>query len=287
MPQHAEFWPHLSAGALGVKVDFETSIEWASEFGYTSLDPDVAYLKALDDAARTEFLASLRDRGLRLGPTGPGVDFNADAAKFGEQLAGLSEYGELLQSLGIDRVGTWIKPWSDVTYRRNFARHVERIGLAAEILSANGIRLGLEYVGPKTLWSRDAYPFIHTLREALELLAAVGNDHVGVVLDSYHWFSSGETAEDVAALRPEQVIAVDMNDAIAGVPVDELIDGTRELPGATGVIDNAALLGALVQIGYQGPVKVEPFNAELRAKPAKEAVQLAADSLHKVLSSAS
>lgn len=287
MPQHAEFWPHLSAGALGVKIDFETSIEWASEFGYTSVDPDVGYLKGLDDAARTEFLASLRDRGLRLGPASPGVDFNADAVQFGQQLAALPEHAALLQSLGVDRVGTWIKPWSDITYRRNFARHVERIGLASEILSAAGVRLGLEYVGPKTLWSRDAYPFIHTLREALELLAAVGNDKVGVVLDSYHWFSSAETADDIRALRPEQVIAVDVNDAIAGVPVDELIDGTRLLPGASGVIDNDALLGALVEIGYQGPVKVEPFNAELRAKPAKEAIALSADALHKTLSSAS
>lgn len=286
MPQHAEFWPNLSAGALGVSVDFETSIEWASEFGYTSVDPDVGYLKGLDDAARTEFLAALRDRGLRLGPAGPGVDFNADAAKFGKQLGELPEYAALLQSLGIERVGTWIKPWSDVTYRRNFTAHVERIRLAAGILSAAGIRLGLEYVGPKTLWSKDAYPFIHTLREALELLEEVGNDHVGVVLDSYHWFSSRESADDIRALRPDQVVAVDVNDAIAGVPVDELIDGTRELPGATGVIDNAALLGALADIGYQGPVKVEPFNAELRARPAKEAVQLAADALHKTLAGA-
>ena len=46
----------------------------------------------------------------------------------------------------------------------------------------------------------------------------------------------------------------------------------RDLPCATGVIDLKTFLGALNRIGYDGPVRPEPFNAELRQLPKEEAV---------------
>jgi sugar phosphate isomerase/epimerase len=55
-------------------------------------------------------------------------------------------------------------------------------------------------------------------------------------------------------------------------------DGERELPAATGVIDAAAFLSALVTLGYDGPVRAEPFNKVLNAlenEPACAAVSAA------------
>ena len=37
----------------------------------------------------------------------------------------------------------------------------------------------------------------------------------------------------------------------------------RELPSATGVIDLKTFLSALVEIGYDGPIRAEPFNQPL------------------------
>lgn len=48
---------------------------------------------------------------------------------------------------------------------------------------------------------------------------------------------------------------------------------TRELPAATGVIDVRAFLNALAAIGYDGPVRAEPFNRELNALDNEAAVQ--------------
>ena len=50
-------------------------------------------------------------------------------------------------------------------------------------------------------------------------------------------------------------MSVDLNDAPAGIPVDEQVDNKRELPAATGVIDVKAFLGCLKEIGYKGPVR--------------------------------
>ncbi|HEY6737883.1 MAG TPA: sugar phosphate isomerase/epimerase family protein, partial [Actinopolymorphaceae bacterium] len=176
--------------------------------------------------------------------------------------------------------GTWIRPMSDrLTYRRNFARHVERVALIDEILTAAGVRFGLEYVGPKTFWSTEPYPFVHTLAELLELIAEVGGDNVGVVLDTFHWYTAGETVDDLLALSADRIVAVDVNDAPSGRDRDAQIDQERMLPGATGVIDASAFVGALRTVGYAGPVKVEPFNADLRALPPRDAVAATARSL--------
>jgi len=72
---------------------------------------------------------------------------------------------------------------------------------------------------------------------------------------------------------------VHLNDAPAGVPVDQQIDSKRELPCATGVIDLKAFFGALVKIGYDGPVVVEPFSKAVNAMPAEQAVQATAAAL--------
>ena len=65
---------------------------------------------------------------------------------------------------------------------------------------------------------------------------------------------------------------MDLNDAPAGIPVDQQIDGKRELPAATGVIDAASFLGALQAIGYDGPVRAEPFNDAVRKMAPAEAL---------------
>ena len=60
---------------------------------------------------------------------------------------------------------------------------------------------------------------------------------------------------------------------VGGIAVDWL--------AATGVIDLAAFLGALVKIGYDGPVRAEPFNKKLRAMPNEEAMAATAAAMKK------
>ncbi|WP_020574740.1 sugar phosphate isomerase/epimerase family protein [Actinopolymorpha alba] len=278
------FFTNLSPGALGINPGFEAAVELAGEFGFGAVEPDLRYLGTLTEEQAGQLRARLADRDIRWGNTGIPVDLNADAATFATQLAELPAYAATLRRWSVDRAGTWIRPMSDhLTYRRNFTRHVERIALVDEILADAGVRFGLEYVGPKTFWSTERHPFVHTLAEVKELLAAVGSPNVGVILDTFHWYTSAETADDLRGLAAEQIVAVDVNDAPAGLERDEQQDLSRTLPGATGVIDLAGFVGALREIGYTGPVKVEPFNAELRALPVRDVVAKTAESLAAVL----
>jgi sugar phosphate isomerase/epimerase len=105
-----------------------------------------------------------------------------------------------------------------------------------------------------------------------ELIAEIGRDDIGLVLDSWHWYTAGETVEDLRGLSGGDVVACDLNDAPRSVPVEQQRDGVRELPCATGVIDLRGFLKTLAAIGYDGPVRAEPFNATLRTLPPEEAV---------------
>jgi sugar phosphate isomerase/epimerase len=119
------------------------------------------------------------------------------------------------------------------------------------------------------------------MAEARELIAEIGLHNVGLVLDSWHWYTAHETRADLDALAAKDVIAVDINDAPAGREVDEQIDSERELPMATGVIDIKNFLGALEAIGCDAPVRAEPFNAALRKLPPKEAVATTAAAMRR------
>jgi len=92
------------------------------------------------------------------------------------------------------------------------------------------------------------------------------------VLDSWHWWMSGSPAEELASLRREEIVAVDVNDAPAGIAQAELLDRQRELPGATGVIDLAQFIAALRRLGYDGPVRAEPFEFTGWKQPPEEVV---------------
>lgn len=263
---------NLSMGALGLKADLPTAIELAVQHGFGGVDPDLGYLTELGDPAKiTEFGASVAERGLRWDIGGLPIDLTAPGPQFAAELAALPAKLQVLGAAGVTAVGTWIRPMhDDLPYRRNWTLHVGRLALVAEILADAGLRLGLEYIGPKTFWSTERFPFIHSLGEALDLIVEVGAPNVGLILDSYHWYTAGEEASDLAGLSDADIVSVDINDARDDRQRDEQQDLDRRLPGSTGVIDLDGFMAALRDAEYDGPVKVEPFLKSLAEQPLDE-----------------
>lgn len=277
---------NLSLGALGLKApDFPSAVDLAVEHGFGGIEPDVAYLRSRKDpSAIADFAAGVRDRGLRWANTGLPVNITGSAVEFADQLRALPDYLGVLTAAGVTSVGTWIRPMDDnLPYPRNFIRHAERLALAAEILADAGIRLGLEYIGPKTFWSTERFPFVHSLGEARELIAATGADNIGLILDTYHWYTAGESVADLRVLTATDVVAADINDAREDRERDEQQDLDRRLPGTTGVIDLAGFTGVLHDIGYDGPVKVEPFMKSLAERPIGEVLAEVSAGLRKAI----
>jgi sugar phosphate isomerase/epimerase len=277
-----KFTMDLVCGNLGVSARLPEAIALARRHGFESVAPDSGYLTSLSTSQRAELQHELKAKGLIWGAAGLAVDFRGPGTTFRNGLKGLPSAAAALHESGASRMGTWISPaHGTLTYLANFKQHTARLREVASVLGDHGVRLGLEYVGPKTSWTAATYPFIHTLAEMRELIAAIDKPNVGLVVDSWHWYTAHETEADLLGLKGSGVICCDLNDAPSGIPIDEQRDLVRDLPCATGVIDLKTFLNALAKIGYDGPIRAEPFKAELRRMPAEEAVAMTAKSMKK------
>ncbi len=281
-----KFTMDLCPGKIGVKANQREAILLASRHGFQSVEPEISYLTSLGQSQLDEIVGLLKEKHLVWGAAPVTVNFRGENGDFESGLKLLPDIAKGLQRAGVKRVGTWISPsHHELTYLANFRAHQERLSKIAKIYHEHGIRLGLEYVGPKTSWTSKKFSFIHTMAEAKELIHAIDSPNVGLVLDSWHWYCADETVEDLLTLTNEQIVAVDLNDAPSGIPREEQIDNRRELPSATGVIDVNAFLDALRRIGYDGPVRAEPFNQQLNAMDDEEAVKATSAAMKKAISS--
>ena len=272
----------LNPGAIGVKLDQEQLLDKAAEYGFESIVAFSSTLAGWSDTQIDEFVSKMKSKNMSWGASGLPMDFRKDKATFKKGLNELPKHAEALQKAGVNRMSTWIMPTNaDLTYLENFKQHSRRLKEIARILGHYDIRFGLEYVGPKTLMARDKYSFVHTLAECKELYKSTGEPNIGVQLDSFHWFCAGETKANLLSLSNEEIITIDLNDARSGFSADEQIDGKRELPMATGVVDMKTFMEALVEIGYTGPTRAEPFNQPLRDMEDEAALKATADAMKK------
>ena len=263
----------LAPSRIGVEVPFPEVVELAHRYGFGSVAPDVGYLATRSDAQLEQLLADLEEKNLVFGAGNLPVNFRGDEALFEEGLTNLPAEAAVLQKAGVTRLGTWIMPGhATLDYEENFAQHASRLREIATVLGDHDVRLGLEYVGTPSLRASLANPFIYNMAQTKELIGEIGTGNVGFVVDSWHWHMAGETEADLLTLQNEDIAAADLNDAPAGIPNEEQQDGVRTLPLATDVIEAGVFLNALQEIGYDGPVRAEPFSEKLNNLPDEEAV---------------
>ncbi len=273
-----KFTMALACGPLGVRADLQQSIDWASRYGFEAVEPKLAEIQRMPAAQRKELMQQLAEKNLVWGSTGVPADIRAASeSEFAGQLKQLPAAAEALQSVGVTRLRTYLRSHhAELTYLQNFKQHADRIRRIGKIIGDYGLRFGLEYVGTRQLLNASRYPFLHTLAETRELIAEVGLNNIGIVPDSWHWYVAEETRADLLQLTNADVVGCDLNDAPTGIAVVDQIDNRRELPAATGVIDVGTFLDALVEIGFDGPIRCEPFNQKLREMDNEPAVETTA-----------
>jgi len=260
-----KFRMSINPGAIGVRANQEELLKLASKYGFEAIVPFSGTLKKWSDGQINDFVSEMKSKDITWGSGGLPFNFRLDEETHKKGIKELPGHAAALQKAGITRMNTWIMPTHpELTYIENFKQHSKRLSEACKIIGSYGISFGLEYVGPKTLMARDKFSFVHTLAECKELVGGIGTSNVGIQLDSFHWYCAGETKEDLLSLTKDQIITIDLNDATAGRTPDEQIDGERELPMATGLVDMKSFMEAMVEIGYDGPMRAEPFNQPLR-----------------------
>ena len=273
----------LNPRMIRLSLSFEETVQAARDFGFEGVELDPA---SLVDVPAERMKQRIADAGLRPGGWSLPFDYAADESSYETGLRGLGEVAARAAAVGATRCTRWIRPWSDDRdWDENWRFHVRRLQPVAATLAEHGCRLGLEFVGPATSRRGRPYPFVHTMEQALSLCREVGPG-AGLLLDSWHWYTSSGTASEIAGLRGEDVVSVHVNDAPAGLPVDQQIDTERLLPGASGVIDITSFLEALRGLSYDGPVVVEPFDRSLESLEERERLRVTARALERVMTHA-
>lgn len=239
------------------------------------------------DAAAKEAKARMSDLGIRFGLIMAPCDmYKVEQGEFEKALSLFDAWSHRAALAGCTRAYNHIWPGSNtMDYEENFAWHVQRLTAIHRVLRNNGIRYGLEFMGPVTVRNSFRYGFIRSLMGVVSLTQTVSSD-IGFVFDTIHWYCSGSHQDDLyyAAMHPDKVINLHLCDANA--PRDEQVDMTRGLPMETGIIDAVEVVRLFDQHGYDGPVIMEPMKpttVRYESMPLDAAVKEAITCLHSVM----
>ncbi|MBJ6362353.1 sugar phosphate isomerase/epimerase family protein [Paenibacillus sp. GCM10012307] len=246
----------LTRAGTGHGETAEQFIRNAASYGFGAVDLGGDELESWAQEAGLETAKGLlKELGVVVGSIHLPVDWRSDEETFRSGLADLARHAQWAAKFGVDACCTYVLPATDYKSAHFTALATRRLRICADILDGFGVRLGLEFVGPHHLRTNWANPFLWTMEETLDWIQAIGRANVGLLLDAYHWHTTGGTVEDLLNLKPSQIVHVHINDA-KPVPVEEALDNDRLYPGE-GVINLAAFVRSLAQIGYQGAVSQE------------------------------
>ncbi len=264
--------------------DPEAYIALASQSGFKAVDAGADHWAAWLQRTSLDHVNEVcAKHGCIVGHGGLPANFREDEAAFDADLAKLPACCVAMKALKTRGMATWIRPTAPGDAAEYRKMHVRRLKKVAAILKDYGLMLGLEFVAPKTARA-EGTPFIFDMPGMLELGAEIDGEFCGLLLDSYHWYTSHASVEDIRKLKAKQIVHVHINDAHPG-PIDEQMDLERLLPGE-GVIDLAAFLQAVHATGYDGVVSVETFDEALRKAGPEEAARRAGKALAGVMAKA-
>lgn len=248
----------LSKAGLGDIGSDENMIKLAANYGFQTVDIDA--LSLIGKLGREQSQALLQQHSIAIGSIGLPVEWRGTEEQFQAGLTRLAASAEAASALGCSACCTYVLPSTDMNAAHFMTLATRRLRICAEVLGAYGIRLGLEFVGPHHLRTRWANPFVWTIDETLDWIASIGLSNVGLLFDSYHWYTTSNRVEDILRLDVSQIVHVHINDA-PDLPIEQVLDNGRLYPGE-GVINLSGFLQSLHHIGYQGSVTQEILTAE-------------------------
>ena len=256
----------LNTGHLGINgLTLPQQVDLAARVGFRGLSFDLNEAARVAEAQGVDAVhAMFDDAGIRPGAWGPPVDWQNDAVRE-QQLEALRPLAELAAQIGATTTLTWVLPGNNERDRdAQYAWYMARLRPFAQVLADGGISLALEFIGPKTLRDQFTHEFVWLMQDMLALAKDVGTGNVGLLFDTYHFYTSHAALDEIDALDPRDILLVHTNDAPAGLEIDEQLDAVRTLPMETGVVPAPEILRRLHAIGVECPVETEPFSARVR-----------------------
>ena len=272
----------LNAKALGLSAQQSETIELALSFGFRGIDIDLIQFA---DEVKTSGLAKARrlmdSAKLKVGTFPLPIDWEGDERTFQAESNKLAELGSLAASIGAKRAVAIIAPGNnDRPYHESFEFYGQRLSDLGRALEPHGIKLGVGFDAVPASRQSKAFEFVSTLDALVMLLSTVTAPNVGLWLDVWQCWLVGASADDICKqLARTNVVAVSLSDAAPESDPDRHDPESRHLPGETGAIDAVAVLTALGELGYDGPVTPDLGTRRMASLRRDQIVKLAGERL--------
>ena len=278
---------NLNPLAIGVSGHQSEIIELALTYGFAGMDLNIAEfasrarLKGMPYAKRL-----IQSAKIRIGTFPLPIDWDTDDEVFQKDLKKLPELADCAAELGCTRCTATLAPAGDARpYHENFEFHRRRFHDICSVLKPAGIRVALGFQAAESLRQNQAFQFIHDLDALTLLLNMVAEPNLGLLLDVWDVVACGGSIDSVRKLPREQIVAVQVAEMPANVPLPELDEKTsRLLPGGeNGRIDVAGFLAVLREKGYDGPVTMKTSRNAFQSRRRDVVIKQTSEALDKVM----
>jgi len=158
-------------------------------------------------------------------------------------------------ALGCDKIVVVPSPTPEgvASWEEIKAKSVRVLHDLSDIAAPYGVKLAFEFLG-------FGWCSVRTLGQCWEIVQAVNRPHVGLVIDTCHFYAGGSELSSIEAVDPDKLLIFHINDVEAR-PRETIEDAHRLLPGE-GVIPLDDILSRLRQIGFDGLCSIELLRPE-------------------------
>ena len=270
-------YKNLNAESLGITARQNELIELALTHKFRGLDIDTeSFLRQVESRGKEHAVRFLQSADIRVGGFDLPVRWTAEEATYKQDLAGLKETAEIMASLGAASSTAIVLPYCEQRpYHEDFEFHRERFSEVGDELKPFGIKLAIGFRAPESSREGHDTQFITTPDALLALVKTIVCDNVGICLDLWHWHLGGGSLDAIKELSVDQITSVRLADVPADVPLPEVTEEQRLLPGSTGIVPAAETLKWLSDVGYAGPVTAfchpQQFSGVTRIKSVAQA----------------
>lgn len=268
------------------KLTLDEKAALAQKHGYPGLDFALAEARAYPGgpSAVRDLLARHGLEGSTVGGVFGARLTDATDAEFEDALRSVTLSAHDAAAFGGRCTGTVLPGRSDRPKEELWPVVVDRIRRLDDALHGTGVRLGVEFIGVKTLRAEKLHAFVQSMAEATRLLDEAGARNVGLTLDSYHWYAGEDTLDTIRQTPASRIALLHVNDA-KDLPRDHLLDQDRVLPGE-GVIPLADWLRAIGETGFDGFIALEVLGPRLADVSPEECARLGKEAMTRLFSAA-
>ena len=276
---------NINPSFLGLSGHQSEVIELALTYGFSGMDLNIADFATRVRLKGLQYARRLIDSAkIRVGTFQLPIDWDTDDEIFHKELKKLQEYADAAVAIGCTRCFVTLSPSGDkLPYHENFEFHRRRFQEIASVFKTVDIHLALGFQAAEYLRRNQAFQFIHDIDALMLLLNMIDSPNVGLLLDVWEIVACGGSLESIRKIPKNQIVAVQIAELPAQVPLAELDEKTRLLPDVpNGRIGIGPIIAHLSDIGYDGPITVKPCRAVFPSRRRDTIVKLTSESLDKV-----